>query len=70
MSQPPPVQLFDSDLARTQAQQRELTVYSYSLVGLMELYWPTTNDVPLSPVELVHFIQDKGLHWPCFLLAY
>ncbi|KAJ7801979.1 hypothetical protein B0H14DRAFT_3489056 [Mycena olivaceomarginata] len=66
MSQPPPVQLFDFDLARTQAQQRELTVYSYSLVGLMELYWPTANGVPLSPVELVHFIQDQGLHWPCF----
>ncbi|KAJ7854428.1 hypothetical protein B0H14DRAFT_3449630 [Mycena olivaceomarginata] len=66
MSQPPPVQLFDFDLARTQAQQRELTVYSYSLVGLMELYWPTANGVPLSPVELVHFIQDQGLHWTCF----
>ncbi|KAJ7803949.1 hypothetical protein B0H14DRAFT_3486842 [Mycena olivaceomarginata] len=66
MSQPPTVQLFDSDLARTQAQQRELTVYSYSLIGLMELYWPTANGVPLSPVELVHFIQDQGLHWPCF----
>ncbi|KAJ7321998.1 hypothetical protein DFH08DRAFT_818375 [Mycena albidolilacea] len=66
MSQPPPVQLFDSDLACTQAQQRELTVDSYSLVGLMELYWPTVNGAPLSPVELVHFIQDQGLHWPCF----
>lgn len=38
-SLPPPVQLFDTHLAQDLAQQKELTIYSYALVGLVEVLW-------------------------------
>ncbi|KAJ7763439.1 hypothetical protein B0H16DRAFT_1883769 [Mycena metata] len=62
----PPVQLFDTHLAQEQAQQTNLTVYSYDLCGLMQLPWPTQNGVLLTPIELVELVEAEGIHWPCF----
>ncbi|KAJ7495716.1 hypothetical protein B0H11DRAFT_1910466 [Mycena galericulata] len=73
---------FDAQLAEQLQTTKELPVYSVALQGLFTAAWydsfagqnmvftlryrPVVKGVKLTPRQLVAYLQEQGLHFPCF----